>query len=168
MIAMHVPYESPAESTASISPSDKAIVYRCMQIGVDSQVTWAERYVDPILIVKIHNDITDRDLTNAATSLVVKPEHGTIVDIVDDKTGYRNYRYDPQPGFAGRDKATFVVSIKSRIYEVVTDLIVVKDVYDGVNSSGSDPCDDANLNSHSDDAPTSNDAVTETANGKPS
>jgi len=143
MVVMDLPY-APAESPAAISP-EEATVHACMQVGADSQATWAERYVDPVLIVRVDNNLKAGDITNAATSLVEKPGHGSIVNVVDDKTGYHNYRYDPQTGYSGRDRATFVVLISGKTYRVAVDLVVVKDVYDGVNSSGSDSCENGDV-----------------------
>ena len=106
--------------------SPSYLLTACSEIPSMSDPTSAERFVDPVARLAIyyyqHFNI-EPDLGSASSILLEGPKHGKIT-LVTENVDFPAYRYDAQPGYAGKDQVVFQAQYRGKYYKVVVNLQV--------------------------------------------
>jgi hypothetical protein len=136
MFIMDVPYvpvqTAPlvlAQAAAGSNTPPADFILNACQETDDTTPSWsAMRVVDPSFMLK--NYIEGRDvpapvnLADIKTTLLQGTRHGKIATEVDN-TGLSSYRYDPDSGYLGRDKAVFLAEYAGKRYKINIEIKVL-------------------------------------------
>ena len=98
----------------------------CQEMPGMSEPTSAERIIDPAGYVAglyYEHFKLEPDPSSVSITLLVSPSHGKIV-LVTDNVLWPGYRYDAEPGYAGKDQVTFMAKYHGKTYKVIVNLEV--------------------------------------------
>ena len=101
------------------------ILKDCQEIASISEVTSAERLVDPAgMLSNYLQNVLNRKVDDslAVVTLLNGPKHGNL-DLVAGSSP-AGYRYDPPQGFVGGDQAVYSVDLAGKRYKVIFRLAV--------------------------------------------
>ncbi len=135
MFAMDVPYipameETPvlvAQAEGSVTPTADYIVSMCTETEDRKGLNDALSTVSPVSMLKhyLWDHMSKRvEAEDVEIDLIQGVQHGNLdVRIAND--GHKFYKYHPDTGFLGDDRAIFLVKYEGKHYKIILDIKVL-------------------------------------------
>ena len=114
-----------ATPNAGTNPQPDYILQACGETESTGDPSSAMHAVDPAgMISNYMQGIYNRPVELSSiknVTLLQDTRHGKITSVIDN-TGRPWYRYDPEPGYLGNDRAVFLAEFEGKVYKIVVDM----------------------------------------------